>query len=319
MTRGKRQAFVGGALALLALSACSSRHETVTIQPIGGAEAAQAQNATALIAAGRAFLAEQNYGLAITRFRDALAFEAGSAAANNGLGIAYASIGRDDLARRYFERAIAFDPQTPAYRRNLDLFAAKAAESSRPEALAMTAPIDSAPEMRYRLRQEASSPPVKPAAISVPLPAGDAGTASPRLVAQASGVTLTTKTAPKGAAAPAFALVQERSAASGSAPAPVLKRVSIREVQIVTRRPADALAEIMKRDYLAQWNRPTAPAPSRGETRDDQDAFRAAVRGVRQKIAAQDTAAAAVQSCNRLRLATPGFAGIAAGATRCPS
>lgn len=319
MKPGKRQAVATCALALLAMSACSSRHETVAIQPLGGTDAVEAQDAAKLIAAGRTFLAEQNYGLAIARFRDALAFEAGSAAANNGLGIAYASIGRDDLARRYFERAVAADPQTAAYQRNLDRFAANAAEAGKAEDVAMNALTESVPEMGYRLRQEASSPTKGPAAISVPIPTREAAKPSPQLVAQATGVMLTTKAAAAEAPNQTFALVQERRADTASGRGPALKRISIREVRIVTRQPGDALAQIMKRDYLAQWSRAADKAPARAEVPSDQDAFRAAVRSVRQTITARGIAAAALQSCNRVRQAAPGLAGSAATATRCPS
>jgi tetratricopeptide (TPR) repeat protein len=58
---------------------------------------------------GKLHLAAGRYGLAIDRFGQALARDRGSVDALNGLAIAYARLGRLDVARAYFERALQLD------------------------------------------------------------------------------------------------------------------------------------------------------------------------------------------------------------------
>ena len=69
--------------------------------------------------AGRRLLAEGQTGLAIESFRKALAQGEPVAPAVNGLGVAYARIGRFDVAQRYFQQAMASDPANPRYADNL--------------------------------------------------------------------------------------------------------------------------------------------------------------------------------------------------------
>lgn len=71
------------------------------------------------VSAGRVQLDSANYGLAIESFRKALARSEDSPAALNGLGVAYARIGRHDLAERYFRQASAADPASQRYADNL--------------------------------------------------------------------------------------------------------------------------------------------------------------------------------------------------------
>ena len=58
---------------------------------------------------GKLHLAAGRYGLAIDRFGQALARERGSLDALNGLAIAYTRLGRFDVARAYFDRALEID------------------------------------------------------------------------------------------------------------------------------------------------------------------------------------------------------------------
>jgi hypothetical protein len=69
--------------------------------------------------AGRRQLQDGNIGLAIESFRIALGSGEPIAPATNGLAVAYARLGRDDLAQRYFEEAIAADPGNERYSGNL--------------------------------------------------------------------------------------------------------------------------------------------------------------------------------------------------------
>lgn len=58
-------------------------------------------------------------GLAIEAFNRALASGQNPAASYNGLGVAYARLGRTDLAYRFFNKAAMSDPQNQDYARNL--------------------------------------------------------------------------------------------------------------------------------------------------------------------------------------------------------
>lgn len=69
---------------------------------------------------GRAHLAAGNPGLAIETFQRVLASGESVGSAANGVAVAYARIGRADLARRYFHQAIATSPESPIYLANLE-------------------------------------------------------------------------------------------------------------------------------------------------------------------------------------------------------
>jgi hypothetical protein len=106
------------ALAGSALGGCAGRDEKVAVRLLQPSDGAVPGSPDALVAAGRQSLERQHYGLAISQFRTALQGSETSAAAHNGLAIAYASLGRVDLARRHFELAMAHAPGDESYRRN---------------------------------------------------------------------------------------------------------------------------------------------------------------------------------------------------------
>lgn len=85
---------------------------------------------------GRAHLAAQRNGLAIEAFNRALVFGEAPAPALNGLGVAYARMGRVDLAYRFFSQAASADPESAVYARNLATLTSSAAFT-----LAATRPI----------------------------------------------------------------------------------------------------------------------------------------------------------------------------------
>ena len=68
---------------------------------------------------GRDYLRSDLTGLAIDAFNRGLATGEDPAAAYNGLGVAYARLGRTDLAYRFFKKATMSDPVNPAYAHNL--------------------------------------------------------------------------------------------------------------------------------------------------------------------------------------------------------
>ncbi len=71
------------------------------------------------LAEGREHLRTNRNGLAIDAFNLALVRGEDPAAAFNGLGVAYARVGRNDLAYRFFKKANASDPDNPVYASNL--------------------------------------------------------------------------------------------------------------------------------------------------------------------------------------------------------
>ena len=73
----------------------------------------------AVVAEGRTHLREGRAGLAIEAFNRALASGQDPAASFNGLGVAYARLGRTDLAFRFFKKATLSEPENAAYARNL--------------------------------------------------------------------------------------------------------------------------------------------------------------------------------------------------------
>ena len=94
---------------------------------------------------GGAFLREGNLSAAVASYRIALLDPSSRADASNGLGVAYAKLGRDDLSARYFLAAIDAEPDNPKYVANLlrlqeqVLLARRADEIHQGEALAAAA------------------------------------------------------------------------------------------------------------------------------------------------------------------------------------
>src|SRR5687768_14173450 len=65
-----------------------------------------AREAAEQLKLGRAHLDRRKYGAAIAAFRSARLDPAHAATAQNGLAVAYAQLGRPDLAERYFRLAM---------------------------------------------------------------------------------------------------------------------------------------------------------------------------------------------------------------------
>lgn len=113
---------------------------------------------------GRELLRNGNNGRAIEAFNLALATGESPALAYNGLGVAYARIGRPDLAYRFFSKAKMSDPANPMFAQNLarlvesPQFAAQLARLRNPgptdseptETMAATAPAAPLPGKLFR-------------------------------------------------------------------------------------------------------------------------------------------------------------------------
>jgi len=122
------------AIFVVPLGACNSflgqhlfAHRTDASRPVRSAQTTNVDYSPLIDPAtqsGRALLANGMPGAAIEPFERALSTGEPVAPAINGLGIAYARLGRFDLAKRFFERAIAVDPGNDRYQDNLTLLLA---------------------------------------------------------------------------------------------------------------------------------------------------------------------------------------------------
>lgn len=110
-------------LALTLLSGCQSFPLTSWMfggnGRTGGDEVRVANEAADALEDGREALSHGRLPAAIVAFRVALASPATRAYASNGLAVAYARMGHEDLAERYFRAAIATDPSDMRFVANL--------------------------------------------------------------------------------------------------------------------------------------------------------------------------------------------------------
>lgn len=68
---------------------------------------------------GRSYLALSDYGLAIEAFRRDIRVNGSNPKSLNGLGIAYDMLGRFDLSQKYYQQALALEPELPVTYSNL--------------------------------------------------------------------------------------------------------------------------------------------------------------------------------------------------------
>lgn len=115
--------------AALCVAGCASTHQELKIRPVGGT-AQQARPVSEQLAYARGQLLMGSPGLALESFRKALRDDPDNAAALAGIADSYAAMGRSDLARRYYETALAFVPKDPVLLQAV-------AEPTRPEAPAV--------------------------------------------------------------------------------------------------------------------------------------------------------------------------------------
>lgn len=109
------------AVAMTALSGCQSFPLTSWMfkRSDRGAPATAPNDGSRSLAEGRAALQDGKLVEAIGPLRAALLDPATRAAASNALGVAYAQLGREDLAEQYFKSAIAADPSDNRFVANL--------------------------------------------------------------------------------------------------------------------------------------------------------------------------------------------------------
>lgn len=100
---------------IVATTACSSMNRQVAVRPLNGEAGAAAQDA---LARGDLLFGRGEHALALDAYRRAMRKDPGDAHALNGVAISYAAIGRHDLAREFFELALARAPQDQRIYRN---------------------------------------------------------------------------------------------------------------------------------------------------------------------------------------------------------
>jgi tetratricopeptide (TPR) repeat protein len=141
------------ALASTLLAGCQSLFGTsakLDVRP--GTNAGQPASAAIALEEGRQHLTDGNLGSAIAALRNATLDPATAPSAHNALGVAYAMLGRGDLAERYFRQAVEEDPGDARFAANLSRFyasreamLAKREAVVPPIAVALVAPEAAAP------------------------------------------------------------------------------------------------------------------------------------------------------------------------------
>lgn len=110
--------------AALALGGCQSFIHSLGFGPKESAQTEQRAEAfgSQELEQGKLALSQGHVAMAIQQFRMAALNEEYAADAFNGLGVAYARLGRADLAERYFKSAVQLDSNNPKYAANLARF-----------------------------------------------------------------------------------------------------------------------------------------------------------------------------------------------------
>ena len=143
------------ALAPMLLAGCHSlfgQQAKLEVRPAG----APVNGASAAIALeeGRQHLLSGEPASAIVALRLATLDPGTAAPAHNGLGVAYAMLGRGDLSERYFQRAVEQDPADPRFPANLARFyasreaMAKAGSAQAPAVVAIAEAVEPPPVQR---------------------------------------------------------------------------------------------------------------------------------------------------------------------------
>jgi tetratricopeptide (TPR) repeat protein len=115
---------------------------------LAGSTAGALEEGTALLRAG-------NLSAAVASFRIAQLDRATRADASNGLGVAYAKLGRLDLAERYFQAAILSNPDNTRYAANLLRLQQQVILARRPTPRVDEAAVGAAPDPQARPASQA--------------------------------------------------------------------------------------------------------------------------------------------------------------------
>lgn len=185
---GKLQGLGGAAAILLALGACASGSE-LTMRAQATPFASGEHPASFRVAEARGHFALGNIALAAEGFRKAMREDPESVDALNGLAACYDRMGRFDLSRGYYERALALAPDDARLYANLAtslVLQGKKAEAAEVRA-ELTSRLGAAKVASVPL-QAATPVPEQPApAVSLALPVAEPVAAQPEPVRIAIG------------------------------------------------------------------------------------------------------------------------------------
>ena len=141
---------LGGCQSLLGKSA------KLEVRPAGAASEASAAIA---LEEGRQHLVRGEVGLAVVSLRNATLDPETAPQAHNALGVAYAMLGRGDLAERYFRRAVELDPSDARFAANLaryyesrEAMLAKADRAKAPVVVAIAEPVEAPPPVQQMMQ-----------------------------------------------------------------------------------------------------------------------------------------------------------------------
>ena len=142
------------ALASTLLGGCQSLFGSSAKLEVRPAGVQTEASAAIALEEGRRHLAQGELGSAIAALRTASLDPATAPSAHNALGVAYAMLGRGDLAERYFRQAVDEDPADPRFSANLSRFyasreamLAKREALPAPIAVALAEPQTAVPEV----------------------------------------------------------------------------------------------------------------------------------------------------------------------------
>lgn len=216
MNRTKLPYLAPAALFLVIGNACST-----TGQPQISLRAGTRVGGNVSVAAGQAYLARADYGLAIEEFRKVLRDEPNSTAAIQGLAVSYERLQRYDLSDRYFQEALAQSPRDPQVYRAYA--ASLRAQGRMDDAATLSADMDT------MLAAGSLPGPVAETAMAA---AGD----GPSMATPAEEHQAETLALPPIEVPAAMAARTKQPAARGA----YLERVSLSEVKLVTLNTAPA-------------------------------------------------------------------------------
>ncbi len=166
MRRTSLAQFALSASMLALLGGCASgRSPSLEIRSVGQSQ--MSPDTGNIVDRGKELLSRGQNADAISAFRGALRTEGNQAEAYNGMAIAYDRIGRADLARRYFELAVAEQPTADRYRNNLARFFNRSGQPELAQGLLNPPAVAKAPA-------DAIEAPMAQIAISTELKADDA-------------------------------------------------------------------------------------------------------------------------------------------------
>ncbi|HSX55110.1 MAG TPA: tetratricopeptide repeat protein [Sphingomonas sp.] len=219
------------ALALFGLlNGCASSPRLSGIRPVGGVAVGQTS-----VAAGNALVARGQYGLAVAAYRRVLRLDPANSQALEGLAISYELLGRNDLADRYYQEALALAPRNPRIYQNFAAFLRVQKRHADADQLMADMRV-ALPDAPVEAAQAPAAQPSSVVVAAVPPPTEP----NIRLIKQSERATLVVTMPQQASVAEPRAAAPAQIAASGNRPPRVVNAVGRRGV---ARQTAALLAK----------------------------------------------------------------------------